>query len=143
MNDTRGSWCLDTLSDCPLADLIRTGGEETGQVENLTHGSDHLRKTRLGSDLLAFFLDGSVVTHKSQTLFKGCRDGDQRLSAGVVLDPFEHLGKVLVLLAEVVLLAQVDQVDHRLSCKQEEGVDNFHLMIIVSCKIQQKLCRIG
>lgn len=129
MNDTRGSRCLDTLSDSPLADLIGTGGEETGQVENLAHGGDHLGKTRLGSDLLAFFLNGSVVTHKSQTLLEGCRDGDQRLPAGVSLDPFEDLGEVLVLLAEVVLLAQVDQVDHRLGCEEEKRVDNFHLMI--------------
>lgn len=133
MNNTRGSWCLDTLSDCPLTDLIRTRGEETGQVENLAHGGDHLGKTRLGTDLLAFFLDGSFVAHKSQALFEACRDGDQRLPARVSLDPLEDLGKVLVLLAEIVLLAQVDQVDRRLGCQKEEGVDNFHLIIIVSC----------
>jgi hypothetical protein len=37
------------------------------------------------------------------------------------------LGKVLVLLADVILLAQVDEVDNRLSREKEERVDMFNL----------------
>ena len=128
MNNTRSSWCLETLPDSPLTDLIRTGGEEAGQVEGRTHGGNHLGKTRLGSQLLALFLSGLITAHKSQALLEGSRDRDQRIPRRVLLDPFEHLGEVLVLLADVVLLAKVDQVNHRLSSEEEERVNGFDLL---------------
>ena len=131
MDDTRSSWCLKTLPDSPLTDLIRTGGEETGQVEGRTHGGNHLGKTRLGSQLLALLLSSSVTAHKSQALLEGSRDRDQRIPRRVLLDPLEHLGKVLVLLADVVLLAKVNEVDDRLSRKKEERVDGFDLLRII------------
>lgn len=77
MNDTGGSWCLDTLPDSPLADFIRTSGEETRQVQSLTHSGDDLGKTRLGAKLLALLLSGGVIGHESQTLLEGSRDGNQ------------------------------------------------------------------
>lgn len=45
----------------------------------------------------------------------------------MLLDPLRNLGKVLVLLADVVLLAKVDEKDNRLSRKKEEGVDKLDL----------------
>lgn len=134
MNDTSCRWCLDTLPDSPLTDLIGTGGEETGQVQNLTHGGNHLGKTRLGFQFLALLLRGGFVAHESQTFLKCRRYGDQRFPWGFVLDPVKDLGKVLVLLADIVLLAQVDQIDHRLGSQKEERVDGLDLIIIVSCK---------
>lgn len=131
VDDTRSGWCLETLPDSPLTDLIRTGGEEAGQVEGSTHGGDHLGKTRLGSQLLALLLSGSVTAHKSQALLEGSRDRDQRIPRRVLLDPLEHLGKVLVLLADVVLLAKVNEVDDRLSRKKEKRVDGFDLLRII------------
>lgn len=126
VNDTGGGWCLESLPDSPLADFIRTSGEETGQVQSLTHGGDDLGKTRLGAKLLALLLSGGVIGHESQTLLKGSGDGNQR-TGRVLLDPFEHLGKVLVLLANVVLLAKVDEVDNGLGSEKEERVDDLDL----------------
>lgn len=45
----------------------------------------------------------------------------------MLLDPFGNLGEVLVLLPDVVTLAQVDEVDNGLRCEEEEGVDGLDL----------------
>jgi hypothetical protein len=45
----------------------------------------------------------------------------------VLLDPVGNLGEMLVLLANVVLLAKVDEEDDRLGRKEEERVDNLDL----------------
>ena len=43
------------------------------------------------------------------------------------LDPLSDLGKVLVLLADVVLFTEIDEIDNRLCGEEEERVDNFDL----------------
>lgn len=127
VNDTSGSRRLDTLTDSPLTDLILTSGEETGQVQGSTHGSDDLRQTRLGLELLALLESGSLVTEKGEALLELSRDGEDRRSSGVLLDPLEDLGEVLVLLADVISLAQVDKVHNGLGSEKEQGVDNLNL----------------
>jgi hypothetical protein len=127
VNDTSRSGSLDALADGPLADLIFTGGEEGGQAQGLTHGSDDLGQTRLGTQLLALCLSGSIIVHQSETLLKLSRDGQDWVAGRVGLDPLEDLGKVLVLLADVISLAQVDKVHNGLGCEEEQGVDDFDL----------------
>jgi hypothetical protein len=39
---------------------------------------------------------------------------------------------MLILLADVILLAQVDQIDDRLGCEEEKRVDDFDLCVLVS-----------
>ena len=68
------------------------------------------------------------IGHDGQALLQLHRDGDDRVSSGVCLDPLSNFGKMLVLLADVVLLAQVDEVDDRLGRKEEERVDGLDLM---------------
>jgi hypothetical protein len=48
----------------------------------------------------------------------------------MLLDPFGNLGQVLVLLAEIVLLAEVDQVNDGLGRQKEERVDHFNLISV-------------
>lgn len=127
VNDTGSGGRLDTLADSPLANLILTSGEEGGQVEGLTHGGDDLGKTRLGAQLLAFLESLSLVTHKSETLLELSRDGKNGRAGRVLLNPLEDLGEVLVLLADVISLAQVDKVHNRLGSEEEQGVDNLDL----------------
>ena len=43
------------------------------------------------------------------------------------LDPFSNLGQVLVLLSDIVLLAQVDKVYDWFRGEEEERVDDFDL----------------
>ena len=45
------------------------------------------------------------------------------------LDPLGDLGKVLILLSDVVFLRQVDQVYYRLGCEQEKRVDDLNLIL--------------
>ena len=130
VNDTSSSWSLDTLPDGPLSDFIRTGGEKAVQVQDMTHGSDDLGQTGLGSEVLALFLDGSVITQLGQALLEGGGDGEKRIAGRVGLDPLDNLGEVLVLLADVVPLAQVDQVHNGLGCEEEERVNDLNLLII-------------
>ena len=46
----------------------------------------------------------------------------------MLLDPFGNLGQVLVLLAEVVFLAEIDQVDDGLGRQKEERVNYLNLI---------------
>ena len=45
----------------------------------------------------------------------------------MLLDPFHNLSEMLVLLSDVVLLAQVDEVDNRLGSEEEKRVDVLNL----------------
>ena len=48
----------------------------------------------------------------------------------MLLDPLGDLGQVLVLLADVVLLAKVDEEDDGLGCEEEERVDDLDLVVV-------------
>lgn len=127
VNNTGRSGGLGALTDGPLANLILTSGEEAGQVENLAHGGDDLGQTRLGAQVLALLSSGGIVVHQSQTLLELSRDGQDGVTRGVGLDPFEDLGEVLVLLTNVISLTQVNQVHHRLGSEEKQRVDDFDL----------------
>jgi hypothetical protein len=58
-------------------------------------------------------------------------DGNDRVTWSVGLDPFGDLGEMLVLLADVVLLAQVDKGYDGLSGEEEERVD---VLDLANCK---------
>lgn len=135
MDDTGGSRGLDALADSPLADLIGTGGEEAGQVQSLAHGSDNLGQTGLGAESLALLLGGDIILHQGETLLEAGRDGEDGAVGGVGLDPLEQSGKVLVLLTDVVLLAQVDQVHNGLGSEKEQGVDGLDLKTMIVSKM--------
>jgi hypothetical protein len=127
VNDTSRSGSLDALADGPLPNLVLTSGEEAAQVQSLAHGSDDLRQTGLGAQSLALSLSGRIIVHQGQTLLELSRDGKDGVAGRVGLDPLEDFGEVLVLLADVISLAQVDKVHNGLSSEQEQGVDDFDL----------------
>lgn len=139
VNNTGRSGGLDALTDGPLANLILTSGEEAGQVENLAHGGDDLGQTRLGAQVLALLSSGGIVVHQSQTLLELSRDGQDGVTGGVGLDPFEDLGEVLVLLTNVISLTQVNQVHHRLGSEEEQRVDDFDLETRWVSEVSQKV----
>ncbi len=45
----------------------------------------------------------------------------------MLFDPLGDLWKMLVLLSDVVFLAQIDKVDDRFSAEEEEGIYDFDL----------------
>jgi hypothetical protein len=59
------------------------------------------------------------------------RDGDNGVAGGVGLHPFGNLGEILVLLANIVLLAQVDEGYDRLGGKEKVRVD---VLDLTNCK---------
>lgn len=54
----------------------------------------------------------------------------------MLLDPLGDLGEVLVLLTDVVPLAQVDQIDTRFGGEKEKRVDDFDLKTTVSIRVR-------
>ena len=48
----------------------------------------------------------------------------------MLLDPLGNFGEMLVLLPDVVFLAEIDEEDDRLGGKKKERVDNFDLCIV-------------
>lgn len=127
VNDTGSLWCLGTDTDGPLPDLILTSGEERGKVEGLTHGDDSLGKCRLDAKLLALLLSFGLSLETTKAFFQADGDGNDGVALGVLLDPLSDLGKVLVLLTDVIPLAKVDEEDNGLSGKKEKGVDDLNL----------------
>ena len=127
VDDTSSLGRLGSVTDGPLAHLIRAGCEEGTKVEGLAHGDDDLGQGRLGSNLLALLGDFLVVLEARKTLLEGHGDGKDNITRGVLLDPGGDLGEVLVLLPDVVTLAQVDEVDDGLGSKEEHGVDGLDL----------------
>lgn len=128
MNNTSGGRCLDSLTDSPLPNFIRTGGEETGQVQSLAHGNNDLGQGRLGSELLALLLGCGLIAELGQALLEGAGNGDNSITGGIRLNPISDLGEVLVLLANVVLLTEVDEINNGLGGKEEERVDGLDLV---------------
>jgi len=128
VDDTRCLRRLGALPDGPLPDLVRTGCEEAVQVQGLAHGHDDLWQGRLGAQPLAFLLRLSLAREPGQPLLERDGNGDDGVARGVFLDPLDDLGEVLVLLADVILLTEVDQVDDGLGRQKVEGVDNLDLV---------------
>lgn len=50
----------------------------------------------------------------------------------MLLDPLHNLWQMLILLTDIILFTQVDQVNNRLGCQEEERVNIFDLTIVVS-----------
>jgi len=127
VDDTGGLRCLGAVAEGPLTDFVGTSGEEGAKVKSLAHGDDDLGESRLCSKLLALLRDLGIGLETGETFLKGDGHGKDSVTSGVLLDPLGDLGEVLVLLPDVVALAQVDKVDDGLSGKEEEGVDGLDL----------------
>ncbi len=132
MNDTGSLRRLGAVTNGPLPDLIGAGCEEAAQVHDLPHAGDDLGKCRVDSNLLELFLHFGLGLEPRQALLQRHGDGEDGISLGVLLQPLGDLGKVLVLLADVVLLREIDQVDDGLRSQEEERVDDLDLSPIRS-----------
>lgn len=141
VNDTGSLGGLGAVTDGPLAHLIGTSGEERAKVESLAHGVDGFGESRLGAKVLALLGSSLVRLEASKTLLESDGNGEDGVTSGVLLDPLSDLGEVLVLLSEVVTLAQVDKVHNRLGGKEEERVDDLDLCVQqvskLRCEIKQ------
>jgi len=128
VDDTGGLWCLGAVSQRPLSDFVGTGCEERAKVEDLAHGDNDLWEGGLGLQLLALLERGLLGIEGGKALLETDRDWEDWVAWGVLLDPFGNTWEMLVLLAEVILLTQVDEVDDWLGGEEEERVDDFDLL---------------
>ena len=119
--------CLSPLPNGPLPHLIRAGGEETAQLQRLPHGQDDLGQRALRAQRLQLLLFLARFLEAAEPLFQRDGDGDDGVARRVRLHPLGDLGEVLVLLADVVAFAEVDQVDDGFGGEEEERVDYFDL----------------
>lgn len=108
VDDTGGLRGLGAVPDRPLPHLVGARGEEGAEVHGLAHRGDDLGQGGLGPDLFALLVDLLLALEPRQTVFEGNGDGDDGVAWGVGLCPLGDLGQVLVLLADVVPLGQVD-----------------------------------
>lgn len=134
VNDTSGLGSLGAVTDGPLANLIGTGGEERAEVEGLAHLDDNLGQSRLGANLLALLGGLGLSLEAGEALLEGDGEGNDGITLGVLVDPGGNRGKMLVLLADVVTLGKVDEVDDGLGSQQEERVDDLDLE---SCRVSR------
>ena len=132
VDDAGGLWRLGPLPDRPLPHFVGAGGEKAAEVHHLPHGDDDLGQGRLGAELLAFLVGDGVGLEAREAFLEGDGHWDDGVAGGVLLDPFGDFGEVLVLLADVVFFAEVDEVDDGFGGQEEEGVDDFDLEFLVS-----------
>lgn len=129
MDHARGLGGFTPLPDSPLAHLVGTCGEEASEIELLPHSRNDLWQRRFRAQLLALLLRFGLVFAAREAFLEGDGDGDDGVAGCVLLDPFGDLGEVLVLLADVVFFAEVDEVDHGLGGEEEERVDDLDLRV--------------
>jgi hypothetical protein len=127
VNDTGGLRRLGTIANGPLADFIRSDCEEAAKLQGLSHLKNDLGQNRVSTSSLLLLLRLSLSLAQSKTRL--IRDGDrnERVTLGILVDPFDNLGKMLVLLADKVLFRQVDEVDNGLGSQEEKRVDDLNL----------------
>lgn len=128
VNDTGSLRRLGASSDGPLSDLIRSNCEETAKLQGLAHLKNDLGQNRVGTNVLHLLLSLSLGLKLSKTGLVRDGDGDERVTLGVLVNPLDNLGKMLVLLADEVLFRQVDEVDNGFGSQEEERVDDLNLL---------------
>jgi hypothetical protein len=132
VNNTGGLRGLGASADGPLSNLIRSNSEETAKLQGLAHLENNLGQNRLSTNGLLLLLSLSLGLELSKTRLVRDGDGDKRVTLGILVDPLDNLGKMLVLLADEVLFRQVDEVYNGLGSQKEERVDDLNLDELVS-----------
>jgi hypothetical protein len=95
-------------------------------VKTLVAGSGDFPKGRSSPGFFELFFLGSGI-ERDESLLQRDREWDEEISRVVLVDPGLDLGKPLVLLANVIPLAQVDEVDDGLGGKELKPVNDVNL----------------
>lgn len=140
VDNTGGLRSLGSGTDGPLTNLVRAACEEAAELQSLAHLQNDLGQDGLGTDVLALLGNLGVGLEAGEALLETDREGDDRVASSMLLNPFDDLGKVLVLLADVVSLGQVDEEDDGLSGQEEQRVDNLNLDSTALAAVCNKRC---
>lgn len=117
---------LCPLPNTPLPHFVRARGEEACESQRSPHRDDDLADGALDAEFLAFLGD-LLITEAGEAFLEGNRKWDDDVAGAVLVDPGFDLGEVLIFLADVVFLREVDEEDDRLSSEELELVDDFDL----------------
>lgn len=126
MNNPRRLRRLRPLPNTPLPHLVRARREEAREPQRSPHRNDDLADGALDAELFAFLGDFGIA-HAGESFLEGHREWDDDVAGTVLVDPGFDLGEVLVLLADVVFLREVDEEDNWLGGEELELVDDFDL----------------
>ena len=119
---------LCPIPNSPLPHLIRPCCKEAAEIKHLPHGRDYLGQRRLRTELFTFLLCVRLSLKTREALLEGDRERQYRIARCVFFDPFSDLGKMFVLLSDVIFLAEVDKVDDGFSAQKEKRIYDFDLI---------------
>lgn len=119
--------CFRALLDGPGFHFVRTGSEEVLQLQRLVTGQDDL--LQVGGRFVVFgvFLSQRIVLKICPVVLKDAREGNDGRTGIVLVHPVLDLGQPLVLLADVVGLRQIHQIDDGLRGQEQVLVQNIDL----------------
>lgn len=128
MNDPSSLRRLCPISNRPLPHLIRPRREKAAKIKHLPHGRNDLGQRGFCAELFTFLFRFCLSLETCEALLEGDRERQYRVAWCVLFHPFGDLGKMLILLSDVVFLAKVDEVDNRFSAEEEERINDFDLV---------------
>src|SRR5690606_31437538 len=115
VNNSRRLWCGRSSLDRPRSHLIRTTGEEMDKLQGMVTRGDDLGHHGLSLLASKECLSASfIVSKRAYLCFKRCGEWNDLALWVAGLDPLVDLRKVLVFLQAVLIVANVDEVHHRL-----------------------------
>ena len=125
VDDSCSSRGLSSFADGPALDLILTTGEVMSELESTVANIHHLVNNRASSKGGGSFVSSGAVRGASRgehLLFVIGRVGDHYATT-VGINPLLDSGQPLVLLADVLITADVNQVNNRLGRHEEVLVE--------------------
>ena len=120
-------WRLRPLPNRPCAYLAGSAREVANEVEGGVACGGDLAQRAVRADLLLLLGALLVRLHESETLLERDREGDEGVAGVVLVDPGLDLREPFVLLADVVLLGEVDEVGDGLGGEQLQTVYDVDL----------------
>ena len=98
------------------------------------HFADLTAQERIDAlaELGEVFLLRGLVAKREELLLERRRERNELVARVVLVDPLLDLGQPLVLLADVVALTEVDEVDDRLGGEEHHVVDHIDLSLVLS-----------
>jgi len=130
VNGTGGLWSLGALANSPALDLILTTGVKVLEVKSPVTGPNEPVESTLGALLLAEGLTFSIRFHLNERLLEHGTEWDHWLWSWLRLDVLSKCDKVLVLLADEILLGKVAKVDDRLGGEELHSINDLDVKLV-------------
>ena len=120
--------CLCSISNSPLPHLIRPRRKEATEIKHLPHGRNNLGQGGLCTELFTFLLCLRLSLETCEALLESDGERQYRIAWSVFFDPLSDLRKMLVLLSDVILFAEIDEINNGFGAEKEERIYNLDLV---------------